>query len=114
MKKMFLWLDDMRPLPEEYQRSSYEMIWHSRSVRDAKEKIQAAELSGCTDFLLDLDHDLGDYAEDGGDGIKLILWMIETGRNDHHYQVRLHTMNPVGRMNMRALIERYWKDESAF
>ena len=29
--------------------------------------------------LIDCDHDLGDYAADGGDGIKLLDWLLERG-----------------------------------
>ena len=47
--------------------------------------------------LLDLDHDLGDYAKFGGDGVKLLDWLEETGRN---YPIRIHSANVVGRENM--------------
>ena len=55
--------------------------------------------------MIDCDHDLGDYYPDGGDGIKLIDWLAERGT---YYPIRLHTMNPVGRENMRRTIDRYW------
>lgn len=51
------------------------------------------------------DHDLGDYACDGGDGIKLLDWLAETRQ---FLPVRIHTMNPVGRENMERLLRRYW------
>ena len=54
---------------------------------------------------IDCDHDLGEYASDGGDGIKLINWLAE---RKTYYPVRLHTMNPVGRENMQREIDRYW------
>lgn len=37
------------------------------------------------------DHDLGDYAKDGGNGIKLLDWLVEQGL---YYKIHLHTMNP--------------------
>ena len=94
-----IWLDDIRtpPAPEEY-------YWCT-SVNDTKYYIQECEKRGTKITELDLDHDLGDYAKDGGDAIKLILWLIETER---FYPIKLHTMNPVGRENMQALIDRYW------
>ena len=55
--------------------------------------------------LIDCDHDLGDYAKDGGDGIRLIDWLAERGS---FYRIELHTMNPVGRENMQREIDRYW------
>ena len=91
---MKIWLDDPRPAPEGY-------IW-CHSVNEVKRTILAANEPV---ELIDCDHDLGDYAFDGGDGIKLLDWLAETER---HYPIRLHTMNPVGRENMRRLIERYF------
>jgi hypothetical protein len=58
--------------------------------------------------LIDIDHDAGDYASDGGDYIKLLDWLEETGRN---YPIRIHSQNPVGVQNMRAIIQRNgWKE----
>lgn len=92
---MKIWLDDIRKAPDGYVHchSVNEAI---RVIRHAKEPVE----------LLDLDHDLGDYAVDGGDGIKLLDWLAET---EQYYLVKLHTMNPVGRENMQRLIDRYWK-----
>ncbi|MGH3430932.1 MAG: cyclic-phosphate processing receiver domain-containing protein [Mycobacteriales bacterium] len=42
------------------------------------EAIMLLELHDCT--YASLDHDLGDYAEDGGDGYRLVLWMVEPDR----------------------------------
>ena len=53
--------------------------------------------------LIDIGHDAGDFANDGGDYIKLLDWLEETGRN---YPIRIHSMNPVGVENMRRIIER--------
>lgn len=58
--------------------------------------------------LIDIDHDAGDFVYDGGDYIKLLNWLEETGRN---YPIHIHTMNPVGRERMRAIIRRNgWKE----
>jgi hypothetical protein len=92
-----IWLDDIRPAPSGY-------IW-VKSVNQAQRVILGAENFGEDILELNLDHDLGDYAKDGGDGIKLVLWLAETGR---HYPIELHTLNPVGRENMQAIIDRYW------
>ena len=56
--------------------------------------------------MIDCDHDLGDYAFDGGDGIKLLDWLVERRT---FYPIELHTANPVGRDNMARLINRYWE-----
>ena len=58
--------------------------------------------------LIDIDHDAGDYASDGGDYIRLLDWLEETGRN---YTIRIHSANPVGVENMRRIIQRNnWKE----
>jgi hypothetical protein len=125
---MRLWIDDVRPAPEGYDR-----IY---SVNDAIEKIRLNEIliknltsykekhyiggnhkacNSCDKMikqlsieLIDIDHDAGDYVSDGGDYIKLLDWLEETGRN---YPIRIHSMNPVGVANMRVIIERNgWKE----
>lgn len=93
---MKIWLDDVREAPEGYI--------HVHSVNEAKKLIEQLEQTNSIE-LLDLDHDLGEYASDGGDGIKLLDWLVETGRC---YPIKLHTMNPVGRDNMQRMIDRYW------
>jgi hypothetical protein len=102
---MKLWIDDVRPAPNGYIRAY--------SVNDAKYQIVMSEdnfhnvLTGRCE-LIDIDHDAGDYANDGGDYIKLLDWLEETGRN---YPIHIHSMNPVGVANMRAIIERNgWKE----
>ena len=97
---MKLWVDDVRPAPNGY-------VW-CKSVGQAKQVIHSNELTHTTIELLDLDHDAGDYAYDGGDYIKLLDWLEETGRN---YPIRIHSMNPVGRENMRRIIQKNgWKE----
>jgi hypothetical protein len=94
---MKLWIDDVRPKPDGYQ------IGIS-SVNEAKSWILTLEQnSNFLIELIDIDHDAGDYAKDGGDYIKLLDWLEETGRN---YPIRIHSMNPVGVENMRAIIQR--------
>ena len=58
--------------------------------------------------LIDINHDAGDYVSDGGDYIKLLDWLEETGRK---YPIRIHSMNVVGVENMKRIIERNgWKE----
>lgn len=107
---MKIWIDDLRPAPIGY-------YW----IKSVNEAIAAIELiesfsvyfpsSGetrrATVELLDLDHDAGDFACDGGDYIKILDWMEETGRS---YPIRFHTANPVGRQNMLAICQKNnWK-----
>ena len=103
---MKIWVDDVRPAPPGYTwaRSVYEVIWllsrHNKPDRNHR-MIQAE--------VLDLDHDAGDYASQGGDYIKILDWMEEHDIND--IAIHLHTMNPVGRENMRRIIQHNgWKE----
>lgn len=94
---MKLWLDDLRPVPYGYE--------GAKSVNEAKKLIQEAEHNGIEIEALDLDHDLGDYADQGGDAIRLLDWLAERGT---FYPVEIHTANPVGRANMERILARYW------
>lgn len=97
---MKLWIDDVRPAPEGYK-------W-VKSVVSAQIAIIEHERYCVAFDLLDIDHDAGDYASDGGDYIRLLDWLEETGRN---YPIRIHSANPVGVQNMRRIIERNgWKE----
>ena len=102
-----LWIDDVRPAPEGY-------IW-LKTVNDA---IRYIEIYGdYLDFdnnlvdmieIIDIDHDAGSYAQYGGDYIKLLDWLEETGRN---YPIHIHSQNVVGVENMRRIIQRNeWKE----
>lgn len=104
---MKLWIDDVRPAPTGY-------MW-LKTVNDA---IRYIEIYGdYIDFdnnlvdlieVIDIDHDAGDYACYGGDYIKLLDWLEETGRN---YPIHIHSMNPVGVANMRAIIQKNgWRE----
>lgn len=122
---MILWIDDVRPAP------GYGYNW-IKSVNRAIEVIVEAEniveelnaregsilepldwsdmtlRRWMTISLIDIDHDAGEFADDGGDYIKLLDWLEETGRN---YPIRIHSQNPVGVQNMRRIIERNgWKE----
>lgn len=113
---MKIWIDDVRPAPNGY-------VW-CNSVNDAINTIKLREariknilqrytpsetrMKDLSIQVIDIDHDAGDYACYGGDYIKLLDWLEETGRN---YPIRIHSQNPVGVQNMRAIIRRNgWKE----
>lgn len=97
---MKLWVDDVRPMPIDYKAIDCE---HAYSVEDAINIITYWERKGYDIDLIDLDHDAGYYAKYGGDYIRILDWLEETGRN---YPIRIHSMNPVGVENMRRIIQR--------
>ena len=91
----------MRPAPRDYD------YWIT-NVAVARDMIEACERKDITIDLIDIDHDAGVYAIMGGDYIKLLDWLEETGRN---YPIRIHSMNSIGIENMRRIIERNgWKE----
>ena len=56
---MKIWLDDLRVAPDGYETA--------KSVNEAIDLIEECEQNGEEIEVLDLEHDLGDYAYDGGD-----------------------------------------------
>lgn len=92
-----IWLDDEREAPSGYI--------HCHSVNEAISRIKFFEKHSVAIEELNLDHDLGDYAKDGGDAIKLLDWLCA---RETFYKILLHTANPVGRANMQRTIDRYW------
>ena len=112
---MKIWVDDVRPAPIGYYRIL--TVNHFKTVVTNAEKRIAKGLNTFWEGnkehslpieLIDLDHDAGDYASDGGDYINILNWLEETGRS---YPIRFHSMNPVGVENMRRIIERNgWRE----
>lgn len=134
---MKLWIDDVRPAPEGYKWcksvTAAKIIIENceKAVSDAQyciddfytnyqnapnnesyEKYVIPKLHQNIKIniieLIDIDHDAGEYAQFGGDYIKLLDWLEETG---HNYPIHIHSMNPVGVENMRRIIQRNgWKE----
>ena len=100
---MKLWIDDVRPAPDGYVR--VETVWDAICV--IKESEPPIDFYGEKIELIDIDNDAGFFAQFGGDYIKLLEWLEETGRS---YPIRIHS-NPVGVENMRRIIKRNgWKE----
>ena len=116
--KTVLWVDDLRDPPnhpgEEY--------FIANSVNEAKRAIEMAETEAhferwengtCVERrqgfdIIDLDHDAGVYAPDGGDYINILNYLEARAHNGYeiNFKFRIHSFNPVGVANMRAIIER--------
>ena len=103
---MKIWIDDIRPAPEGY-------VW----CKSVNEVIDTIDTIGLSDeyfdlpiTLVDMDHDAGDYASDGGDYIKFLDYCEECWGKDLPFDIRIHSMNPVGRQNMLAICQKNnWK-----
>ena len=126
-----LWIDDLREAPEGYvwyksvNEAKYYILAYENLIRAYKNELAHPEIferMGLTLIpenyekliktheieFIDLDHDAGDYVCDGGDYIKLLDWLEETGRS---YPIHIHSQNPVGVENMRRIIERNgWRE----
>ena len=95
MEKL-LYVDDIRkPNIIRYSTYSYEIIV-SRNYDDAINM-----LNMCKFNAIDLDHDLGEEKT----GYDICKYIIEN--NIKLDRVYIHTSNPVGRDNMKKLLERY-------
>lgn len=90
---MKLWLDDIRPAP-------FGWTW-AKSVNQAIGLIKNSD-----DFEeASLDHDLGDFAEFGGNGVQLTDWLAEN--NVWPDRITVHSSNIVGVRTMLATIDTY-------
>ena len=103
---MKIWVDNVRLAPDGY--------FHCRSVNEVISTIELAEFLETLRpdrkiiELINLDHDAGKFACDGGDYINILNWLEETGRN---YPIHIHSMNPVGVENIKRIIEHNgWKE----
>ena len=96
-----IWVDDVRPALEGY-------IW-LKSVNEVKKYLADPHiLCNYEISLIDLDHDAGDYAKDGGDYIKILDYLEMVGYNG---DLRIHSMNAVGVQNMRNIIQKNgWRE----
>lgn len=98
---MHLWLDDCREAPEGWT--------HAKTVAEAIEHMKTGAVEMCS-----LDHDLGASDPTGATGYDFVRYMAENNLWPK-MKPTVHSQNPVGRENMRAMIERYgpyFADES--
>lgn len=106
---MRIWIDDIRPAPRGFVwvKSVNEAIKLIKHMR-AYDKIHNGNKECFKIELISIDHDAGDYVEDGGDYINILNWLEI---KDWSYPIHIHTANPVGRDNMRAIIQKNnWKE----
>ena len=92
-----IWVDDLRPVPKGYV--------GTKSVNETIALIEKIISNNGSIEVIDLDHDLGDYAKDGGDAISILDYLHMNGT---YYPIAIHTANPVGRANMERAINAHW------
>lgn len=98
---MKLWIDDIRMPPKGY-------IW-CKTVAEAYTCIMMYEHQMSDDTIyIDLDHDAGEY---GPDYINLLEVLERNNFVDTGYFFHIHSTNPVGVQNMRAIIQKNgWRE----
>lgn len=105
----YLYLDDIREIDPIYNQFNY--YARCRSVDEAILYVESAICLGVTEIWFDLDHDLGEFAPYGGDGIELVNLLVEEFHDKNvNFKFHFHSMNPVGVQNMRSAIEKYWEE----
>ena len=94
---MKLWIDDVQPAPSKEYLRIKTVHMAKQVIEQIEEDFNIYHCHGAVIELIDIGHD------DSGDYIKLLDWLEETGRD---YSIRIHSQNPVGVQNMRAIIQR--------
>lgn len=106
-----IWVDDERLMPVGY---NYPSLTTNNTIFMIE---QLAQFN--LELLISLDHDAGKCAQDGGDYIKILDYLEKKASEDDKWRTyiqekmsfRLHTANPVGRDNMRRIIQKNgWKE----
>ena len=99
-----IWIDDVRAMPD----PSYTR--HITSVDEALSFIDRVGIRNIS--LIDLDHDAGEFYNQGGDYIKILDYIEELQYNGEkiNTKFRIHSMNSVGAIKMRYIIQKNgWK-----
>lgn len=107
---LYLFLDDIREANIPNLRNQFQYYCVTKHVNGAKYYVNQAIELGINEIWFDLDHDLGDYASQGGDAIKLVDWLVEEFHDKNViFKFHFHSMNPVGVQNMKNAVEKYWE-----
>lgn len=106
-----IWVDDEREMPEDYNYQSF-TVANANAVINIGYNLNE-------DIFISLDHDAGKYATDSGDYIQILNLLESKSRVDISWKdyiknkmtFHLHTANPVGRENMRRIIQKNgWRE----
>lgn len=105
----YIYVDDIRDDDTWYRQNLTGHDWLPYICRDYQQTIDMLGVADINNIIIDLDHDLGEgnemddtLAPSGYDICKYIV--------ENHIPLvgfHLHTMNPVGRENMRQLLTHY-------
>jgi hypothetical protein len=100
-----LWIDDVRPAPEGYKWiksvDEFKRLYIENRIAKSYYNTFGGHFEDIE--LIDIDHDAGVFANQGGDYIRILDFLENVNRS---YPIRIHSMNPVGVENMRRIIQR--------
>ena len=93
---MRIWLDDIRPMPEDFD-------WWCKTAEDCIRLVAEGDVT-----LISFDHDLGN-GKTGYDVAKFIEEMAGTDSTSNPISWQIHSANPVGRDNIAQAMTHAWK-----
>jgi len=105
---MKLWVDDLRPKPDDYDK------W-AKTTDEAITFLSNGDITHVS-----FDHDLGDLIEDKEEktGYDIALWVEENAffKRIPPFTYTIHSANPVGARNIKQAMsnaERYWENNES-
>lgn len=108
---ILIWVDDEREMPKGYNYQSFSV--------DNTNAIISISHNYDEDIYISLDHDAGKYVKYGGDYIQILNFLEFKSHEDTSWKdyiknkmtFHLHTANPVGRDNMKRIIQKNdWRE----
>ena len=106
-----LYLDDVRPLPEQFVQEGSFIV--ARSCAAA----QALVLAKGAPSFISFDHDLG-FEPDGSEinGKSFAIWLCDQDMDgviniDKEFSFAIHSSNPAGRINIESYMKSYLKSK---
>lgn len=110
MYKICLYLDDVQPIDSDFIRDYSPVMVRCRSVNELKDWTSRELENKNNSIMFDLDHDLGDYSNDGGNTLNFINWLIENFNDvNNDFAFHFHS-NHMSVDVMRNTIKKYWTE----
>lgn len=100
-KTLYLWVDDVRNLPEKVKEEKYDMVLWAKTSQRAIGILH--DFHKDFDIIIDFDHDLGGWSD--GTGYDIAKYIVENQIQLHCFSV--HSANPVGAFNITQLLQHY-------
>ena len=93
----YIWVDDIRPIPKNIP---YVNVYWAKSYKQAISFIKKNIKQSIDSLIIDMDNDLGGKKS----GYDIAKWLVTNGYFGSYY---VHSMNPVGAKNIRAILNNY-------